>query len=354
MTPAPILATVPGAAQWLFLTLGSAFSAWTLEKIDFPAALFIGPMIAGVIISVHGGTIRLPRAPYVASQAFMGCLIAAAITPQIASSVIHDWRLLLGTVLAVLGASSLLGWVMAYFRVLPGTTGIWGTWPGAAPAMVVLAEAYGADARLVAFMQYLRVMCVALAASLVTRIWIGTTDAAPHETIWFPSVHWQGLGETLALAGTGAVIGHYIRLPSGPLVVPLAVGSILNATGYLHVELPPWLLVGIYALLGWGFGLVFTRAILGHARRAFPKILASILLLIAFCGVLAYVLMQALGIAPLTAYLATSPGSMDSIAIIASAANADLSFVMALQTVRFFIVVFAGPPLARLLARSLS
>ena len=44
---------------------------------------------------------------------------------------------------------------------------------------------------------------------------------------------------------------------------------------------------------------------------------------------------------------------MDSIAIIAAAAdNVDISFVMALQTVRFLIVLVLGPSIARLIART--
>ena len=85
--------------------------------------------------------------------------------------------------------------------------------------------------------------------------------------------------------------------------------------------------------------------------RALPQILASIVVLIAFCGGLAVILARAVGVDPLTAYLATSPGGMDSVAIIAASSNVDLSFVMALQTVRFFLVVLLGPPLARLIAR---
>jgi uncharacterized membrane protein AbrB (regulator of aidB expression) len=54
------------------------------------------------------------------------------------------------------------------------------------------------------------------------------------------------------------------------------------------------------------------------------------------------------GIDPLTAYLATSPGGMDSVAIIGAASNVDLSFVMALQTLRLVIVLIVGPPLARI------
>jgi membrane AbrB-like protein len=93
--------------------------------------------------------------------------------------------------------------------------------------------------------------------------------------------------------------------------------------------------------------------ILRHAARALPQIVASILILIAMCGGLAWLISRTLGIDPLTAYLATSPGGMDSIAIIAAASHdVDISFVMALQTVRFLIVLLLGPGIARLVARA--
>ena len=41
----------------------------------------------------------------------------------------------------------------------------------------------------------------------------------------------------------------------------------------------------------------------------------------------------------LTAYLATSPGGLDSVAIIAVGSNADVPFVLALQTFRLLVVV---------------
>ena len=86
-----------------------------------------------------------------------------------------------------------------------------------------------------------------------------------------------------------------------------------------------------------------------HAARALPQIVASIVALMAFCGGLAFLLSHQLGIDPLTAYLATSPGGMDSVAIIAAASDSvDLSFVMALQSARFLIVLLLGPSLARL------
>ena len=94
--------------------------------------------------------------------------------------------------------------------------------------------------------------------------------------------------------------------------------------GLLVVTLPPWLLAGVYTVLGWTIGLGFTRAILMHAYRALPQVALSIFILMAVCAGLAFVLVRGAGIDPLTAYLATSPGGMDTVAIIAASSNVDV------------------------------
>lgn len=49
--------------------------------------------------------------------------------------------------------------------------------------------------------------------------------------------------------------------------------------------------------------------------------------------------------------LATSPGGVDSVAVIASGATVDLPVVMALQTARFLLILLFGPLIARRPAR---
>ena len=67
---------------------------------------------------------------------------------------------------------------------------------------------------------------------------------------------------------------------------------------------------------------------------------------------MAWLISYELGIDPLTAYLATSPGGLDSVAIIAAASDSvDISFVMALQSARLLFVLVFGPSLARLVSR---
>jgi membrane AbrB-like protein len=285
------------------------------------------------------------------AQGVIGGMIASRFTPSIVGSMAHAWKLYLLVTLGVLGASTALGWALARWRILPGTTAIWGSSPGAATSMVVMAEEFGADARLVAFMQYLRVVLVAVIASAVAHFVVpqAAVSAAPP---FFAPLDGPRFVGTLALVFGGAAIGRGLRIPAGALLVPFVVGSALNLGGWLSPELPQWLLAVSYALVGWTVGLRFTRKILAYVAHAFPRVLASILVLIGACGLMALALIRFAGIDPLTAYLATSPGGADSAAIIAaSSGKADTVFVMTLQMIRAIAVLFIGPPLAKFVAR---
>src|SRR5580704_11148530 len=128
-------------------------------------------MIAGILLAVAGSNLRVPQRFVLIAQAVIGCMIARSIPPTIIGEMLRDWPLFLTVVIAVIAASSTLGWLLTRWRVLPGTTAVWGSSPGAATAMMLMAGAYGADIRLVAFMQYLRVLLVAVVATIVARMW---------------------------------------------------------------------------------------------------------------------------------------------------------------------------------------
>jgi membrane AbrB-like protein len=349
--PPGLVGRLPPVAQWGMLIAGSTLLAAAFGMARLPAALLLGPMVAGILVACNGGAIRMPGLPVFASQTIVGCLVARATTGESVLTFLEDWPLFLAVVVAILVASSALGWMLARLKFLPGTTAIWGIAPGGASVMMLMAGAFGADARLVAFMQYLRVVLVAAFASAVAWLWVGGSSLAPPETIWFPAVNWLHLTETLSIAGLGGALGMALRIPAGALLVPMIAAAVLEGAGLVKIVLPPWLLAISYAFLGWSIGLGFTREILAHISRALPPVLFAILAMIGVSGALALVLVYAAGVDPLTAYLATSPGGMDSVAIIGAASNVDLSFVMALQTLRLVIVLVFAPPLARFIAR---
>jgi membrane AbrB-like protein len=367
-----LLQTISAPRQWSLLVAGSLLLAAIFTMAHLPAALLLGPMLAGIVLSSNGARIGVPRRAVYASQTIVGCLIARSITGDIVHAFLKDWPLLLGTVLVIILTSGLIGWLISRWRVLPGSTAVWGSAPGGASVMMIMAGAFGADARLVAFMQYLRVVLVAAVASLVARIWVGEGPSASLQSSWwssiattpwdgfaaiswggFAAISWGGFAATLLIATGGGLLGMMLRIPAGALLAPMALAAVLEAMGLVSLVLPQWLLAITYAVLGWSIGLSFNREILRHAARALLPITLAIGIMIAVCAVLAAVLVRAAGIDPLTAYLATSPGGMDSVAIIGAASKVDLSFVMALQVVRLVIVLMAGPSLARFLAQRL-
>ena len=337
-------------SQWgVVLALSLVFLV-ALEALHLPAALLLAPMIAGILFSAAGGTVRVTEPLYAGAQGVVGCMIARSLPLSNFTEAVHDWPVFAIGVGSTVVVAALLGWLLTRWRVLPGTTAIWGSSPGAASTMVVMAEAFGADVRLVAFMQYLRVMCVAGAASVVASVVMAHGGHPLPPVIWFPPLDPIGFAAALAIAGTGSWIGKIARIPAGTLMVPLIATSIQTCTGAATIQLPPWLLARSYALFGWSIGLKFTRVIFLYAARATPRLLAAIALLIAICGGFGMVLSWATGIDPLTAYLATSPGGADSVAIIAASSKVDVPFVMTMQMVRFAVVLVSGPALARFLA----
>lgn len=339
---------------WSALIVLSAALGALLFWLHAPAALMLGPLIAAILVAAGGGRVRFPLAPFVLAQGLIGCLIAKMVPLSIMGDILAHWQMFTAAVLFVVAASSFLGWLMTRLQVLPGTTALWGMSPGAASVMTIMSESYGADIRLVALMQYLRVVMVAGVAALVAKLFGVSVTHGAAEVVWFPKLDWLAFGETLALAIVGPQVARWLRIPAGAFLVPLIGGIVLTHFGLMTIELPAWLMAIAYTLVGWNVGLRFTRPLLVHAAKVLPRIIASTVLLVVLCGGVAAMLVYGAGIDPLTAYLATSPGGSDSIAIIAASTDVDVSFVMAMQTVRMIAVLFLAPILTRFIAQRLS
>lgn len=336
--------------RWAILLSVSAAISVAFELLHLPAALLLGPMLAAILLGINGQAVAMPRPIFMMAQGVVGTLMARAMPPTVLGEILAAWPVILIGVASVVLTANVIGYALARFGILPGTTAVWGASPGAATAMVIMAEAYGGDTRLVAVMQYLRVLIVATMASLAARFYLNTTLTGGTAAAWFPPVHWMNFLATLAVIGAGLVLSRVFRLTTGAMILPMLFAIGLQGAGVLAVELPPVLLAVSYAICGWAIGSRFNREILAYAARALPTILLAIVVLVAICAIYASVLASVTGVDFLTAYLATSPGGADSVAIIAASSNVDMSFVMAMQTMRFFMVLFTGPATARFIA----
>jgi len=345
-------ASWPSSAHWVGLLTVSAVISFIWSAAGLPAALLLGPMISGIAFAVNGLRLAVPRLPYLGAQGLLGAMISSAITPAIVVSFVHDAPLFCLVIAATLVGAAAIGWLISRSGLIPGATAIYGTSPGAATAMVLLGEAEGADVSLVAFMQYSRVLLVALGAALVAHFWSGAAGAhAPHAQ-WLAPVHWVNLAAVLLLAALGQLAARLLRLPAWALLGPMLLLSALHAGGWVNIQLPRWLLAAAYALIGWHIGLGFSRDALRHAGKTLPVVAVAAICVMSFCGLLAWGLMRLAHVDALTAYLATSPGGLDSVAVIAaSTPQVDLSFVLGMQSMRLLLVIGLAPLLTRFVVR---
>jgi membrane AbrB-like protein len=333
-----------------FLLVVTAALVALLYVIGLPAAFLLGAMGAAMILVGRGGAVRLPDWIFAIAQAVVGCLVARSFTPALFHAGLQHLALFAGVTLSVLVVATALGLALARLRVLPGSTALWGSFPGAATVMVLLSGSFGGDMSLVAVMQYLRVVAVAATASLVGRIF-GLAGGGVHHPPWLAPVAWPSFAGSMVIILVGGLVGPRLRMPAAPLLLPMVLATVLQDVGLLRVELPQPLLVASYLVVGWAIGLRFTREAFRVAARALPQVLGSLAILVAACAGIGWALARFGHIDMLTAYLATSPGGADSIAIIAAGTSVDVPFVMAMQVSRFLAVLLLGPALAKRAAR---
>jgi membrane AbrB-like protein len=345
------LGTLHPLLQWTLLILLAGSAGQAFKYFHVPAALFLGPMLVAIGFGVSGANIRLHKHVFRLGQGSVGVLVAHSMTmgvlayrsPLMARHGVCD--------IADRGAQrSGRHWAGALGRH-SGQHGGLGHFAGAASAMVAMSEDYGADSRVVATMQYVRVVCVVMVGALVSRLIgadVGGTDAHSSDAL-LQGANLLNLGLSLLVIVVGVTLGS--KVPAGALLVPLILGGALQLSGVLQIVMPTWLLAIAYGAIGSYIGLRFDRVTISYVWRRLPAMIFGALLLILLCAISAWVIAEMMSKDFLSVYLATSPGGLDAMAIIAIDTHSDVGFVLAMQTLRLFGVIVTGAYIARQVIR---
>jgi uncharacterized protein len=165
------------AVGWMVLLVGSLLAGLFAQSAGLPAGWLVGPMLVALALAlVWKEHPTVPRWGRVASLAVVGGMLAATFRPSVLPLVAGHWLpvslVVCSTLFLSLGAGLLLSGLVRIDR----KTAALGSLPGAASGMLAMSDPLGADARLVALMQYTRVVVVVVTATLVGRL---VTGAAP-------------------------------------------------------------------------------------------------------------------------------------------------------------------------------
>ncbi|MFJ8387764.1 AbrB family transcriptional regulator [Streptomyces sp. NPDC094438] len=345
---------------WTAVTLGACAAGEVAEPI-LPAPHLLAPILAGLAIALAGFTAgKLPVRVNRLSQAVLGVLMGSYLSP----TTLHQASGAILPLTAVTAATAALSLAAAAVLTRTGrvdrATATLGMAAGGSAAVVSCAEDLGADPRLVAFMQYLRVALVATTAPLLVQ-WLLTpasdaqVQAGTDPKVWNlvdgPS---QGAGLLLLtlVALAGAAVGRRLRLPSPVLLGPILLAAALTVTGAANGFAPDGpLRTALFTAVGLDIGLRFTRPALARMRHLLPLTLACTLAVSTACAALAWLLSATTGIPLADAYLATTPGGINAVLATAVSTHANVPLISSVQSLRLFVMVLLTPLLIRVSAR---
>jgi hypothetical protein len=224
---------------------------------------------------------------------------------------------------------------------------------GGASGIVAMADELGGDDRLVAFMQYLRVLVVTLITPILAPTVFGARIGAGAATAGPLLGTAAGWALTIGAGVAGVLVGPRLRLPAPSLLGPLIVTGALALSGLTkHTQVPVLVREAGFSLIGLRIGLNFQRETLRDIARVALPVAASIVFLLVACLVLGWLLELTAGVSLLDGYLATTPGGLYAVLPIAYGSGANTTFVLAVQGLRLFAMVLAAPAVVRALIRT--
>jgi len=233
-------------------------------------------------------------------------------------------------------------------------TGAFSMIAGGASGITVMARELGADERMVAVLQYLRVLLIVLTLPVVAvAVFSAESDGGPVSEPGGGAPWWADLLFVAGCAVVGTALAALLRLPVASLLGPMLLAAGLDLGGLSGgAEVPAPVLEVAFLLIGLQVGLAFTRESLRTVGRALPVALLVIVVLIVTCAGLGVALAATTGVSPIDGYLATTPGGMSAVLATATTAGADTTFVMAVQVLRLFVMLLSAPLIARSLRGS--
>jgi membrane AbrB-like protein len=342
------------AVDLALVVAGAVAASAAFAAVGLPSPALFGGLLAGLLRALAvPGRVEVPEPAALAGQAVIGVAMGSLVDPDTLRSVAENWLPVLGVTVATLalslGAGSLL-------RLQPGispVTGAFSMIAGGASGIIVMARQLGADERMVAVLQYLRVLLIVVLMPVVATVVYGASSGGGGPAPGGTGPGWPaGLLFTVGCCVGGVLVGRLVRLPVVALLGPMIAGAAVDLTGLGRgAEVPGLLESAAFLVIGLQVGVSFTRGALRVIGRALPLALLLIVGLVVASAGLGVALSAATGASALDGYLATTPGGLYAVLATASDIGADVTLVLSVQVLRLFVMLLSAPALARWLRR---
>jgi hypothetical protein len=341
----------------LVLLALAILAGFAIGALGLPAAFLTGPLLVAAAFSItNRPVIRFPLFLYRLAQSVIGVMLSFSITAKSLQTIAANWVPVIALVLTMLVLTTISGIVLHRFANLPPGTALLGTLPGGAGEMIAMSDSLGADVRLVTVMQYGRLLAILATISLVghfagASVGVGHPGTRPTAVHQLEPLHYLISGIITLI---GAALGTRFRIPAGTVIIPAVLAAVAGIIGVPAAPWPPAILATAYLVLGLQIGSNFDAAVVDQLKRLGLFVVLSNFFLLGASALLAVALMPLLKIDLLSAYLAATPGGLDSVAAMAADLRADAALILAVHSLRLISVLVIGPFLVQIVARGLA
>jgi uncharacterized protein len=340
-----------GRVRWPALIALTAAGALAGDTVGLPSPTLLSGMLAGIAVALWwpapGEAPGVPGPALHGAEALVGVVLGTYVELSTLQEIARELVPILLVTAATLGATVLSGLALSRMTGVDRATAAFGMIAGGATGVIVIARELGADQRLVAVMQYLRVLVVIALTPVLAATAFGSAGG-PAAPAMAAGPLLGGLVFAAVATALGLLVARRAPIPAPTLLVPMLGVAALQVAGAPGIHPVPAVAQDLaFAVIGLQVGLRFTPESLRRAGRILLPTLGLIAALLVVCFGLALALAALTGVSVLDAYLATTPGGLYAVLGTAVGSGADTTFVLAVQVLRLFVMLLAAPLLAK-------
>jgi membrane AbrB-like protein len=320
-------------------------------RAGLPSPYLLAAFVVGIAYAlVSRISLSVPRAAAVGAQGVIGVTAGSYLQRSTIAQVGAHLAPIMAVSALTVALSVGAGLVLARVSRIDRATAAFGMIAGGAAGIISLSRELGADERLVAVMQYVRVLII-VAVTPVIAIGVFGMSRAAHGPASGPIWSARGVLYVAAALGAGLCAARALRLPGGSILGPMMLSAAVSLVHRpLVAPVPVVVADSAFALIGLDVGLRFTARALREAGEMLPRSIVVIFAMLLISAGFGAGLAAATNVSMLDGYLATTPGGLTAVVSLAVGSNTNTTFIVSVQVIRTFLMLAAAPPIARWLA----
>jgi len=319
---------------FVFGLIGGIAAYW----IGLPMPFMLGGIFgaASFVLWYERADKKLPKLSRWVRLVFMsiiGAMIGSRFSPELLTILPQFW---------------ISGLALIPFILLAHAGGYAIMLPGGIIDAAALAEAAGADLRVVTAQHFIRIILVVASVPLLFLFIQGSAvGSLAGQTMSSTNYDYIDVALIMAIALVGLFVGHLTKLPVSHMIGPLLLALALSVSDIVQINIPPWLGHAAQYMVGTALGAQFSGVSRRLLMRGLGMGLLSGVYMLLLAATFAIILVQHVPADFGAMFISFAAGGLAEMSLIALSLNFNPVVVAIHHLGRILLTVYVGSYLSR-------